>query len=264
MNIFSGLEELGFTNLNSVPLFKNEKREITKEEKKTMDKSLEDIIYGKSYTCPVCDNEFLESTLKTGKTRLVDTQTDLRPIYEPLDPMYYDVVLCKSCGYAAIRSSFQKITERQIDLILNKIKPLFKSREYPKMFTLDNAIERYKLALLNSCVKNGQAGEKAFICLKLAWLHRSKNDPTAELLFIENAYVGFEEAFTKENFPICGIDENTLTYLMGELARRLGKYEDSLRFLSRVITSRNVTQRLKNRAMDIKELIKKEREAAAN
>ena len=61
-----------------------------------------------------------------------------------------------------------------------------------------------------------------------------------------------------ESFPIAGLDENTLMYLVAELARRLGKYEESARLLGRVITSRTTPERLKEQALVIKELLKKD------
>ena len=63
------------------------------------------------------------------------------------------------------------------------------------------------------------------------------------------------EAFSKESFPMCGMDEITVTYLIADLARRTGKYEESSRWISRVLTSRDANERIKNKARDIKELL---------
>ena len=40
---------------------------------------------------------------------------------------------------------------------------------------------------------------------------------------LSNAYDGFEAAFSKEDFPMCGMDQYTMMYLLAELARRIGK-----------------------------------------
>ena len=75
---------------------------------------------------------------------------------------------------------------------------------------------------------------------------------------LENAYTGFEAAFSKESFPMCGMDEITVSYLLAELARRIGRYEESSRWISRVLISREANDRIKNRAREIKELLNKD------
>ena len=63
-NLFAGLENLGLDGLDSNDVFKDEKKqeeakeekhELTEEEKEARE---EDFIFDKSYTCPVCDNDF--------------------------------------------------------------------------------------------------------------------------------------------------------------------------------------------------------------
>ncbi len=58
---------------------------------------------------------------------------------------------------------------------------------------------------------------------------------------------------------MCGMDENTVTYLCADLARRIGKYEESSRLISKVLISRDANERIKNKAREIKELVQKER-----
>ena len=53
-----------------------------------------------------------------------------------------------------------------------------------------------------------------------------------------------------------GMDEMTLTYLVAELAFRLGKYREALQFLSRIIGNSNVAFRIKDKAVDLKERIR--------
>ena len=79
-----------------------------------------------------------------------------------------------------------------------------------------------------------------------------------ELDFITNAYEAFE-AIMKESFPLCGMDENTITLLMAELARRIGKIDESSRWVSRILVSRDANERIKEKAREIRELIKEGR-----
>ena len=54
-----------------------------------------------------------------------------------------------------------------------------------------------------------------------------------ETELLSKAYDGFMTAFSRESFPMCGMDEMTVTFLVAELARRTGKYEESGRWISK-------------------------------
>jgi uncharacterized protein (DUF2225 family) len=178
------------------------------------------------------------------------------PRYDNINPLFYDIVICPKCGYSAMIRYFDKIRDEQAQMIKSKISPRFKAKIYPDIYDVDIAIERYKLALLNTVVKNAKSSEKAYICLKIAWLLRLKKSSDEELKFIEQALIGFKEAYEKEPFPVCGMDRFTLMYLMGELSRRIGDEHEALLWFGKVIISTNVNPRLKELARDQKDLIK--------
>ena len=145
-------------------------------------------------------------------------------------------------------------------------------------YTYDDAILRHQLALANAIVKKAKNSEKAYTCLKMAWLFRGKRETlpketkdydkvVADLKKEEDdllgkAYEGFMTAFSRESFPMCGMDEMTVTFLVAELARRTGKYEESGRWISKVLTSRSANERIKNKARDIKELLNEDKKRA--
>lgn len=232
-------------------LYNNNISEVSDEIEKKETK-IQDLLYDKTYNCPVCGNIFKEKTVKIGKARLVSKDTDLMPKYEKINPLFYDVVVCPRCGYSALIKYFDKLKNDQVQLIKSKISPKFKARIYPDIFDLDIAIERYKLALLNAVVKNAKSSEKAYICLKTAWMYRLKENKDDELKFLQQAFIGFKEAYEKESFPICGMDRFTLMYLLGELSRRLGDNHEALFWFSKVIVTPNVNPRLKELARDQK------------
>lgn len=269
-NIFAGLENLGLKNVEGVNVFQDnsEKAENSKKETKK-EITEEDLIFDKSYTCPVCDHEFKSKMVRTGKVRLVGADTDLRPIYQGVDSLKYDAVLCPKCGYAALNRYFNFIMSAQAKNIKEKISATFKyQKESGKTYDYEDAIMRHKMALLNTVVKNGKNSERAYTCLKLAWLIRGKREKMVqgeyqkqeveemaaeEKELLTNAFEGFEAAFGTEDFPMCGMDQYTMMYLLGELARRIGKTEEAKRYVSKVLVARDAPQRIKNKAFDLKE-----------
>ena len=49
-----------------------------------------------------------------------------------------------------------------------------------EVYTYDEALERYQLCLANAVVKRARASEKAYICLKSAWLLRGYQEQLTE------------------------------------------------------------------------------------
>lgn len=270
-NIFAGLESLGFKDVEKVDVFQDEtekKKEDAKAEHKK-EISEEDLLFDKSYTCPVCDHEFKSKMVRTGKVRLAGADSDLRPRYMGVDSLKYDAILCPKCGYAALNRYFNFVMSSQAKNIKEKISSTFHYQpESGKIYTYDDALMRHKMALLNTVVKNGKNSEKAYTCLKMAWLYRSKREQlmqgeykkeeVAELIaeekeLLTNAFEGFEVAFSKEDFPMCGMDQYTMMYLLAELARRIGRNDEAKRYVSKVLVARDAQPRIKNKAFDLKE-----------
>ena len=229
-----------------------QKEEYNKEE---YNQELLSFIFEKSFDCPVCDKPFKANTTKA-KVKLEGVDEDLMPTYAPVDPLLYDALLCPNCGYCALRSVFLSINERQGEYILAEITPKYKHRPRPPIMNIDEAIADYKLALLNCMVKKGKLNEKGYICMKISWLYKRKEDTKNELAYIKQAYENFTEALSKEQLPFCGLDENTVNYILARFSMKLGLLDDSMRFISRIIVSSTISSRLKERAIDMKEVLR--------
>jgi len=274
-NLFSGLENFGLNNLSNINIYDEPDKEEKEVSKKATHNGIteEDIIFDKTYTCLGCDSEFKAKTVKSGKLKLQSLDSDLRPRYLQADPLKYDAILCQKCGYAALNRFFKSVTSVQADLIRKNISVNYKPVPEPEgIYTYDDAIARHKMALINAIVKKAKTSERAYICLKIAWIIRGKAETLPkdtpnydqeieklkkeELEFISNAYEGFNEAFMKESFPMCGMDENTITLLVAELARKTGKNDEASRWVSRLLVSKDVSDIIKEKAREIKELIK--------
>lgn len=276
--IFSGLEKLGLGKLEKVEVFEDaskKEEEAKKGKRKPAAVSEADFLFEKTYVCPVCDKEFHSKKIRTGKVKLLAADTDLRPKYQYVDCLKYDAVVCPHCGYAALDRFFKFMMPAQARLIRENISANFKGLPATEnIYTYDDAIERHQLALLNTVIKKAKESERAYTCLKMAWIYRGKAESlpedtpdrkeqiqelqNQEKELLENVYTGFEAAFSKESFPMCGMDEITVSYLLAELARRIGRYEESSRWISRVLISREANERIKNRAREIKELLNKD------
>lgn len=258
-NIFSGLEGLGFDDVNEIDVFnkkKDNEKDAAVQEKKEEDPRT--LLYDASVTCPVCGNNFQARAVKSSAYRRQKSDSDFLIRYALINPYFYEVYLCNSCGYAAMKQDFEKIRDYQIELIQKKITPKWQGRRYPEVYDADIAIERYKLALLNSVVIEAKASRKALNCLRLAWIHRLKEDDNTEQLFLKQSLEGFNDAYMNEDFPICGMDKFTMMYLIGELYRRTHSLDEAGQWFSKLLTTPSVPQKIKDMTRDQRDLIKEE------
>lgn len=281
MGLFDGMEAFGVSNKTEEDMFEDPKaKEAALKAKMAAEKKFveEDFLFEKTYECPVCYKEFKEHTLRTGKARLIRTATDLRPTFEGIEPLKYDVVQCKECGFTALTRYFVPMTVQQRKAIQEKISANFKRPPEKTTYSYDDAIMRYRLALVNSVVKQAKASEKAYVCLRGGWLCRSYledmnekggADPAKveeigklEEDFLKNAYEGFIAAEQSEPFPMCGMDESTLEYLIAALAIRFKHFDVASKLISNLLMSQNLNARVKDKVRDLKdEVLRLQKEA---
>lgn len=270
--LLDGLGKLGLGNLEGMDLYADkEKAEAEKKKAQAPEIKETDFIFDKTYECPVCYEKIKAKTIKASKARMVRTDQDLRPIYEHIEPLKYDVVLCPHCGYATLARYFGGLTASQIKAVKENISKSYHSITQDKeTYTYEDALYRYKLCLVNSIVKKGKASEKAYICLKAGWLLRSYQDSITqsgqqteklpelkkqEQEFLKNALDGFISARQTEDFPMCGMDEITVEYLISVLAIEFEKYDIASKLIAGILASTTASSRMKDKARDVKDLL---------
>ena len=82
MGLFSGLEKFGLGKLEKMECISKKKRKemqlnIRKRIRKPQIQE-EDLLFDKSFTCPVCDEEFHSKMVRTGKVKLLSADSDLQ------------------------------------------------------------------------------------------------------------------------------------------------------------------------------------------
>lgn len=276
-DLLSGLGSLGLGDLEGMNLFEEPKEEVlaeTVEEEVVVDET--EFLIERSYECPVCGRKFKALMPKTGRSKLVGTDMDLRPVHEHVDLTKYDVVVCQNCGYAALSRYHANLTERQKKTILEKISHSYKSDMTKKtVYSYEDSLAHYQLALVNAIVRQAKHSEKAYICLKAGWLMRGyaewlltkegqqeenaakKREQALKMEedYLKNAFEGFQSAMAHEMFPIAGMDESTINYLIAALAYRFDRLDIAGTLVSKILTSPAAGARTKDRTRDLKDLI---------
>ncbi len=203
---------------------------------------MSDSLYAKEIKCPICQNIFYTQRVKSSALRIEKRDSDFCVHYAGENPIYYGAYVCPLCGYAALESNFGDIELKAKKAIQESIVSRWVQRDFGKKRTINEAIETYKLTLLCGQVARQKKGTLGGICLRLAWLYRY-NHEEREIDFLKHATECFEEAYRYESLPIGGMDDVSITYLLGELNRRLGKYEDAIYWFNKAIGNPGIKQK---------------------
>ncbi len=279
MGLLDGLEKLGIKSMDTSNLFEEapqkEEKAAPPEPKKVEKKEFneEELVFLKKYECPVCDSAIQSLTVKTGKARLIRIDKDLRQVYEGFEPIKYEPVVCGRCGYSVMSRYYAPLTPSQKKAVIENIGNSFRGAAQPdKTVSYPEALEHISLCLASAMVKRAKASEKAFICLKGGWLCRSykeslsseEMDPEEykimceelskkEKEFLDNAYDGFVQARQSEGYPMAGMDEKTVDYLLAVMALERGQIDVSSKLIAGILTSPSSSPRIKEKAREIKE-----------
>lgn len=277
MNLLSGLEKFGLGQTGELDILNDgaeEKKKTTASgTKEVAELSEKDFILDRKVVCPICDKEFMVKTVKSSKVKRLEPDADLRPNHEYVDTLKYGVAACPRCGYAAMHRNFTQLSAAQRKWVRETITANFKPVDEPKMdvYTYDYAVEKLKLALINTIAKKGKLSEKAYICLNLAWLRRTqmKNTPDDTPMnakkkkqyqkeyegFYRQAYDGFLKVASTETPPFFGMDANTVDYILAHMAVKYKEYDTASKLVSRLITQPGTPKRMKDKCLDLKEEI---------
>ncbi len=228
--------------------------------------AMNNALYEKKVTCPICGKEFSSMKAKVNACKVASKDEDFCTHYVDVNPLYYEFIVCPSCGYAASENSFKDLTDTDIGLL----KAAFSGRKVVRSFcterSLEDAIATCKLAIHTAELRKARASTLAGLCLKLAWLYRFAEDKQEEV-FLKYALDNYLEAFDKEGLPIGNLSEVSVLYLLGELSRRLGMYNDAIVWFGKAVSSpdRLNNPRIERQAREqwslAKEQVKKAKEA---
>ncbi|QFJ55743.1 DUF2225 domain-containing protein [Pseudobutyrivibrio xylanivorans] len=277
MNLLSGMEKFGFSTDGELDILADDK---PKKEKAVAKKAApvvkqeKDFVLDKKVRCPVCDKDFPIKAVLATKLKRLEPDFDLRPNYEHVDKIKYDFISCPNCGYSALDTMFSKIDTARVKLIRSEFCPNFKpqpNEQLPDLYSYDYSIEKFKLALICTMKKRAKMSEKAYVCLKIAWLRRAQlkelegnkeADPKqVELIkkeyegFYSQAYEGFMKAISAETPPYCGMASEAVEFMLANMSAYYKKYDAAMNLVARLIQSPSTSRKLKDKCVDLKDEI---------
>lgn len=201
-----------------------------------------DAFFNREYTCPLCKTSFKSLAVRSSSIYVEKKESDFHTVYRGINPLYYSIIVCPFCEYAASSTNFNtelpSKTAEQVALALSQLRSE-KSKILCEERDAKTALYAFQLAIRTAQLKKAPAGEIAGLILASAWIAREIGNCELELKFINEALKKYSEAFSAGH-NITNMNEIQLIYLIGELNRRIGNYKEAINWFNRVITHKNI------------------------
>lgn len=167
-------------------------------------------------TCPVCETAFRSQTV-IATNAFGGKRTDFHERAAGMQPLPYFVHMCANCGYAGVEKDFGPEvdpTDRIQEYVWCELAPALK-RELP------SGSLKYEHAAKVAEWQGSEPRYLADLYLRAAWCCVDERDIEAERFFRRKAAWRFAEALAAYD-GVPSDERAVLTYLIGELWRRIG------------------------------------------
>ena len=126
---------------------------------------------------------------------------------------------------------------------------------------IPDAVASFKLAIFYAEMTDQPLARRAGLYLELAWIYRADGEQDKENEMMQRAADLYDTSLMTERYPINGLSDNTVVYLIGAIYFRMQDYEKSTQYLSRIIGDQSIRDndnRLYKRARDLWQTIRED------
>lgn len=198
-------------------------------------------LYDKKVDCPICSFAYFTKKIRSRFIKVDKIESDFFTHYKDkeLNPIFYEVSVCSNCGYASSDTFSTYFSNNAISLIKTQITANWTGRDFSGVRTIDQAIEVIKLGILSGSLKQEKSIVMAGLCLRLSWLYRLLEDPVQEIRFMRLSLEQYKTSYLQSEYVGTQLTEMRLIYLIGELSRRLGDWDEAVKNFSKVVNHKN-------------------------
>lgn len=202
-------------------------------------------LYDKNCRCRHCEATFTTKRIRSGTLTMVKRDSDFYTTFteQSLNPIYYTVSVCPQCGFAFTDQFRDKLAPWQKQVVDEQISAKWTPKDFGHIRALGEAIVSYKLAIYAAELTDQPHAVKAGLYLRLAWLYRSQENTDEEIRFIDMAVDEYEQSYIHTDYLRSDkeMSEVRLLYLIGELYRRLEKFDLAIKYFGKALAFRNHT-----------------------
>lgn len=196
----------------------------------------EDMIFCVKVTCPNCGQEFLQPEVKTRYIMVEKQDSDFCAYYTGINPVFYDVMVCRYCGFSFTKETNKALTEQEKTTINTILANWPKDgAQYGGLRTLDQAIKAYNKAIVCQELRNARDSVKGSLYLRLGWLYRYQGNKNSEAQAMQRALEFMRRAYEREGSSDVK-KELRMIYLIGDLSYRNGYLGEAIKWFQLVTT----------------------------
>lgn len=202
-------------------------------------------LYDKTIICRHCETPFSSKRIRSGSLSIVQRDSDFCTHFkeQSLNPILYSVSVCPQCGFAFTDQFHEKLTLPQAQAVQKQITAKWTPKDFSSIRQPIEAIVSYKLGIFSAELTDQPHSVKAGLSIRLAWLYRFENNREEELRFLRMAVEEYEKSYIHSDYKRGDkeMSEVRLLYLIGELHRRLGQFDQAIRYFGKALEFRNQT-----------------------
>jgi len=197
-------------------------------------------LYQTTIVCICCESAFKTSRVRPSFKIAASKDSDFCAHYKDssVNPDYYVVRVCPGCGFASTENGLGELTDAKRMQYYDRIGSQRVSRDYSGERTTAMAMECYKLALLCAQLVGEKERVIAGLLHHIAWLYREMKDHEQEQRFLRFALGSYVKVYETEGISL---NNAKLMYIIGELSRRTGDRGEAVRWFSRVVNDKRIT-----------------------
>lgn len=221
-----------------------------------------DPLYLSNTDCPCCERNFEITRVRPSFKNPSRSDSDFCGYYKEVNPDFYVVRVCPSCGYAFSENATKQLSEEHKALYFNEIGKHWTVEHFHGERTIQQALVAYKRALMIAQLMGEDDRLIAGFLHHIAWLYRYLGKEQEEQKFLQFAIEQYIVVYENE---VNSGKNARLMYIIGELYKRTGQYNDAVKWFSRVVNDQSIMDAGMIRASreqwkDISEILREKRE----
>jgi len=197
------------------------------------------ILFNKSFSCPICRENFMFPIARQYKLRKQSTDYDMRTIYKGISMNHYYAISCPKCLFSSAASVFEKASNGKAAEIINKgkeLKPFVNIG--PDVMDADGIFARLYMALVFMPLAfRDTAAYNAQLWLNISWMYRDCGDDVMEKFAMERALAAHLKVYSEVHLD--GRTVQRICMTIGELHYKLGDHVNARKFFFEAKTNKD-------------------------
>ncbi|URN92729.1 MAG: DUF2225 domain-containing protein [Candidatus Pristimantibacillus lignocellulolyticus] len=197
-----------------------------------------DPLYISNTECPCCATIFEITRVRPSFKNPNRSDTDFCGYYKSgVNPDFYVVRICPACGYSFSENGVKLLSDEEKAIYFDQIGKHWVSEYFHGERTIQEALMAYKRALMIAQLMKAEHRLIAGLLHHIAWLYRYLEQEQDEQRFLQFALEQYIVVYENEE----NSEKNArLLYIIGELNKRTGQYNEAVKWFSRVVNDKSI------------------------